>query len=152
NLKKDRTEIRLLSRRQAIGLAAFLNLLFYALIKSDPPLEADFMTGMFSLLNAAVVLIVGLSTLSSREKLKVWWRQYRDGEQSYFSESGLVWPWMIASGAVGYGMHLAASPFIRASIGADYSRGKATLQLSIFLVFTIRDVLFLQFCTLTRLK
>jgi hypothetical protein len=59
---------------------------------------------------------------------------------------------MICAGAVGYGMLLAASPFIQASTRDGYSVWKAALQLTVLLVFTIRDVLFVQLCTLTRMR
>ena len=152
NLKKDRSEIRLLSRKQAIGLAAFFNLLFYALLKSDPPIEGSAFEGMTLMLTAIILFSVGLASLTPREKLKLWWRKYKAGEESYFSESGLVWPWMILAGIISYAVHLAARGLIPVAAPEENAIHRATLQMIIFVIFITRDVLFLQFCSLTRMK
>jgi hypothetical protein len=160
NLKKGREQIRLLSRWQAVGFAAFLNVLFYAFL--DPNLltgkghntaRPEEIATLLVALNGSILFLVGLATLTPHEQLKAWWRRRRAREEGYFSESGLPWPWLVASALVAYGLLLAEALGLRSAITLDrWHLGTAAIQLTVLLVFTARDILFLQWCALTAMK
>lgn len=157
NFKRDIEEVRLLSRWQAIGLAFYINVLFYAFIDLQRVLGnrdgAMMITWMALLLTALTTALVGLATLSPPERLKIWERRRAVGEEGYLSEDGLPWPWMVVTTAMGFGMlSVQALAVSSRTATADFSlqyAGIAALQL---LAFCMRDVLFLQWCRLTRMK
>jgi hypothetical protein len=161
NLKKDREQIRPLSRWQAVGFGAFFNVLFYAFLD---PKQFDTKSGMGSLspqgaaslamgLNGLVLFVVGLATLTPHERLKVWWRRRSAGEERYFSASGLPWPWVVVTALVAYVLLVAEAAGLRGAIPLDRWRlGTAAVQLLVVLVFVTRDILFLQWCSLTHMK
>ena len=161
NLKRDREEMRLLSRWQAIGFVAFLNILYYAFLDTKLLVIESNLGGfrprdaaMIALvLNSANLFLVGVALIGSREKLKVWWRNRVAGQESYLSGDGLVWPWLVFGALVAYAMLAAEALGVQRAVplqnwGLEIS-GVVLLNI---LVFIIRDVLFLQWCTLTRLK
>ncbi len=157
NFKRDIEEIRLFSRWQAIGFAFYLNVLCYAFLDLHEVLRnkegAMIITWMGLLLTAFTTGLVGLATLSPPERLKVWERHRAAGEEGYLSEDGLPWPWMVVSAAMSFGMLVvqvvAVSSRSEASMFNLPYAAVGALQL---LVFTMRDVLFLQWCRLTRMK
>lgn len=156
NLKRDMEEIRLFSRWQAIGFAFYLNILFYAFLDLREvlrsPDNAMAVTWMGVFLTGATTALVGLFTLSPPERLKIWTRRREAKEEGYLSEDGLPWPWMIVTAAMGFAMlavqAIALSGVPKREFSLAYA-GTAVLQL---LAFTMRDVLFLQWCKLTRMK
>jgi hypothetical protein len=161
NLKKDREQIRHLSRWQAVGFGAFLNVLFYAFL--DPKqlgtkwgvgsLSPDMVPSLAMTLNGLILFVVGLATLTPRERLKVWWRRRSAGEERYFSEFGLPWPWLVATAFVAYALLLAEAAGLRGAIPVgEWHLGAAALQLLTVLIFVTRDILFLQWCDLTHMK
>jgi hypothetical protein len=161
NLKKDREQIRCLSRWQAVGFGAFLNILFYAFL--DPKqLAAKPGTGLVApediarftiALNGIILFAVGLATLTPAERLKVWWRRRATGEETYFSQSGLPWPWLAATALVAYALLLAEAVGLRGSIALDrWQLGPAALGLFAVLSFVTWNTLFLQWCNLTHMK
>ncbi len=161
NLKRDREQIRLLSPWQAVGFAAFLNVLFYLFL--DPrwvgvnlaygglaPDQASMLAVAFS---SAMLFLIGLATLSPPEKLRGWWRRHKEEQESYFSEDGLPWPWLPPAALVGYALLAAEAAGLRQSVPlTEWRLGTAAVQLVLFLVFAVRDILFLQWCLLTRMK
>ena len=161
NLKKDREQIRQLSRWQAVGFGAFLNVLFYAFL--DPKqlgtkwsvgaLSPDMVPGLAMTLNGLILFVVGLATLTPHERLKVWWRRRSAGEERYFSESGLPWPWLAVTALIAYLLLLAEAAGLRGALPlGEWHLGTAALQLLAVLIFVTRDILFLQWCDLTRMK
>ena len=160
NLKKDREQIRLLSRWQAVGFAAFLNILFYAFLdpsrltgKGDNTVRPEDMVGIATALNGCILFLVGLATLTPHEKLKAWWRRRCARQEGYFSESGLPWPWLVAAALVAYALLAAEALGMRGAITLDrWHLGTAALQLLVLLIFATRDILFLQWCNLTGMK
>jgi len=166
NLKRDYSEIRPLSRWQAVGCAAFLNFLIYALLK--PPHYFGFASGDQSVvwfanarllaplvvgINGPILFLAGLATLTPQERLKVWQRKRAAGEAPAFADDGLPWPWLATSAIVAYVLMvlglLAWSHALPLEAGTLQT---AALQLLVVLVFVTRDVLFLQWCILTRLR
>ena len=167
NLKRDIPEIQPLSRWQCLGLAAFGNLLFYAFLDTSTLTEGLSMTGFTRVTvyhvheiasyavawNAVFLFLIGLAALSPHEKLKVWWRRWKAGESSYFSPDGLPWPWLVPAAIIGYAMLAAEALGMRSAIpSGEWRLGIAAMAFGAFLAFTIRDVLFLQWCLLTRMK
>jgi hypothetical protein len=158
NLKRDLPEIQLLSRWECVGLAAFWNLLFYAFLDSRS-LTLTFETHPNSVAgyavewNALFLFLIGVAALSPHEKLKVWWRKWNAGECSYFAPDGLPWPWLVPAAAIGFAMLAAEALWMRGDIPLeDWRLGVAGLAFVSFLVFTARDILFLQWCLLTRMR
>jgi hypothetical protein len=161
NLKKDREQIVMLSRWQAVGFGAFLNVLFYAFLNPQaltltttygtirPEEVATLAMGM----NGLFIFVVGLTTLAPHERLKVWWRRRTAGEEKYFSESGLSWPWLIAVALVAYVLLVAEAGGLRSAIPLEHWHlGRAAIELLVLLIFAVRDVQFLQWCNVTRMK
>jgi hypothetical protein len=161
NLKRDIPEIQPLSRWQCVGLAAFGNLLFYAFLDTSA-LTLNFGASSdhaYSIAayavawNAVFLFLIGLAALSPHEKLKVWWRKWKARESSYFASDGLPWPWLVPAAIIGYAMLAAEGMGMRSAIPmGEWRLGIAALAFGAFLAFTIRDILFLQWCLLTRMK
>jgi len=146
-----------LSRWQAVGCAAFLNFVFYALFRpaSNAAYAVDSRTlvSFMVALNGVILFVVGLATLTPHERLKVWWRGRAAGTMSMFSEDGLPWPWLALSAIVAYALMVWGMLAWRMSLDFHVrSLAMAAVQLLVILVFITRDILFIQWCTLTRLR
>lgn len=164
NLKKDYPEIRPLSRWQAIGCAAFLNFLIYALLQPRPAGdEAAFSGGWFPdsrsvalfavAMNGLILFLMGLATLTPQERLKVWRRKRATGESAVFADDGLPWPWLGISAVVAYALMIWGLLAWDHALPLDTGTlASAAIRLLLVLVFVMRDVLFLQWCMLTRLR
>jgi hypothetical protein len=166
NLKRDYPEIRPLSRWQAIGCAAFLNFLIYALI--SPGKLTDSLKGMvrqgqfpdaksvalFAVaMNGLILFLMGLATLTPQERLKVWQRKRAKGTAAIFADDGLPWPWLGISAVVAYALMIWGLLAWDHTLPLDMSTLQASaIRLILVLVFVARDVLFLQWCMLTRLR
>jgi hypothetical protein len=157
NLKRDYPEIRPLSRWQAVGCAAFLNFLIYALLKPgteahegwffDAKIVALFVVAM----NGLFLFLMGLATLTPQERLKVWRRT--TGKSTLFADDGLPWPWLSISAVVAYALMVWGLVAWNHTLPLDSSTLQgAAIRLLVVLVFVTRDVLFLQWCMLTRLR
>jgi hypothetical protein len=167
NLKRDIPQIQLLSRWQCVGLVAFWNLLFYAFLDTNmlrshsySPLHVKSTTyfayeiASYAVVwNAVFLFLIGVAALSPHEKLKVWWRKWKAGEGSYFASDGLPWPWLVPAAIIGYAMLAAEALGLRSAVPLGEWRLEFTaMAFGAFLVFTARDVLFLQWCLLTRMN
>ena len=154
SLKRDYNEIRLLSRWQAVGCAAFLNFVFYALFSThERSLNSDALASLMVALNGAILFAIGLASLTPPERLKVWWRDRHEDSVRLFSEPGLPWPWLVASAAVAYGLLVWGLFTWRLALDFHISSLRlAALRTLVVLVFVTRDILFIQWCTLTRLR
>jgi ABC-2 family transporter protein len=155
NLKKDYQEMRLLSRWEAVGCAGFLNFVVYALFlpKLTWPGSAGEFATFVSAVNLAILLAIGLATLTPHERLKVWWRLRAAHAASLFSEDGLPWPWLVLSAVVAYGLMvwgLFTWKHALGPVGSALAGG--AVQLLVALIFVTRDVLFIQWCKLTGLR
>jgi hypothetical protein len=167
NLKRDYQEIRPLSRWQAVGCVAFLNFLIYALLRPSPAFgqswNVDASPGLFTdakvvaafavAMNGLILFLMGLATLTPQERLKVWRRKRVAGEAAVFADDGLPWPWLGISALVAYALMVwglvAWNHTLPLGMGTLQT---AAVQLLLVLVFVTRDVLFLQWCMLTRLR
>jgi len=166
NLKRDYPDIRPLSRWQAIGCAAFLNFLIYALL--SPAKLLDFLGGtarqgwfpdassvaLFAVaMNGLILFLMGLATLTPQERLKVWRRKRATGESAVFANDGLPWPWLGISAVAAYGLMVWGLLAWDHVLPLDMRTLQgAAIRLLLVLVFVTRDVLFLQWCLLTRLR
>lgn len=162
NLKKDREQVRLLSRWQAVGFVAFLNLLYYAFL--DPQMLAQpiysrsaisprDVSNLAIVLNGVLLVLIGLATLAPQERLKVWWRRRMAGQDKYLSPDGLPWPWLAIAAVIAYAMLAAEAAGMRGAMPLSaWQLGNAAIQMLAFLVFITRDILFLQWCNLTHMK
>ena len=160
NLKRDYPEIRPLSRWQAVGCAAFLNFLIYALLKpgtdrpapqQDGSLDAKIVALFVVAMNGLFLFLMGLATLTPQERLKVWRRT--TGKSTLFADDGLPWPWLSISAVVADALMVWGSTAWNHTLPLESSTLQgAAIRLLIVLVFVTRDVLFLQWCMLTRLR
>lgn len=155
NLKKDREDIRLLSRWQAIGFTAYVNVLVFALLDLSPkyslpsyklePASATDVAAGYLALNFAILYAVGLASLTPPVRLKSWWRQSAQDLRFYWSEDGPPWPWMIvAAGAALLLFVLEAILSTKFIPFRDWPLPAVAGRLAVLLVFAVRDVLFLQ--------
>jgi hypothetical protein len=162
NLKKDREQIRLLSRWEAVGLVFFLNVLFYALLNphrlelSDLRFAyttPDEISRMAVVFNAVLIFLVGIAILAPHEQLRVWWRQWKTGQAAYVSDTGLPWPWLIPGAVIAFALLAAEALGMGRFIPMEkWQIGRAAAEFLVFLVFNIRDISFLQWCLLTRMR
>lgn len=164
NLKRDYADIRPLSRWQAIGCAAFLNFLIYALLQPTSGVDVEARArawfpdagsvAVFAVgINGLILFLMGLATLIPQERLKIWQRGHATGESKLFSSDGPSWPWLAISAVVAYGL------MVWGLLAWDHelplqpsTLETAAIRLLLVLVFVTRDVLFLQWCMLTRLR
>jgi hypothetical protein len=94
-----------------------------------------------------------LATLTPQERLKVWRRKRATGASKMFADDGLPWPWLAISGVVAYALMVWGLLTWDHALPVEMSTLQSSaIRLLIVLVFVTRDVLFLQWCMLTRLK
>jgi ABC-type transport system involved in multi-copper enzyme maturation permease subunit len=161
NLKRDYPEIRPLSRWQAVGCAAFLNFLIYALLKPSSGTEGSggsfrdaAAVALFAVaINGLILFLMGLATLTPQERLKVWRMQKPAGASAVFADDGLPWPWLGISAVVAYVLMVWGLMAWDHALPLEAGTLQASaIRLLLVLVFVTRDVLFLQWCMLTRLR
>ena len=164
NLKRDYPEIRPLSRWEAVGCAAFLNFLIYALLSPAPlhdSLSGVVRQGQFVdakvvalfvvAMNGLFLFLMGLATLTPQERLKVWRRTAN--KSAVFADDGLPWPWLGMSAVVAYALMVWGLLAWNHTLPLESTTLQAAaIRLVLVLVFVTRDVLFLQWCMLTRLR
>ena len=153
NLKKDVNEMRLLSHWQAVGCCAFLNVVLYALLdptRGNPfSTAADFVSFMV-LINGIIFFSLGVAMLSTSERIDP---ESLLSARSFFSGNGLQWPWLMISAVVSYLLLIWGLYMWKEQIGFDgHLIAWGAVSMLIVLVFIIRDVLFIQWCKLTRLR
>jgi len=155
NLKRGRDDVHLLSRWQVVGCAALLNFLAYALFHPDPRMEvtkSEFVNEIVGM-NIVILLAMGLATLTAHERLRVWWRQWRSGTASLFSNDGLAWPWLALSTVVAYGLLIwGVFAWHNRLLDRPGALQMGAIQLLGILIFIMRDVLFIQWSMLTRMR
>ena len=91
--------------------------------------------------------------MTPQERLKVWRRKRATGESAVFADDGLPWPWLGISAVVAYALMVWGLLAWDHTLPLDSSTLQtAAIRLLLVLVFVMRDVLFLQWCMLTRLR
>jgi len=164
NLKRDYEQIQPLSRMQAVACAVFLNAVLYALVRPRSYLGvgslpgssfrsseelASFMVGIDGLL----LFLIGIAILTPPERLRVWWRTRETTGGATLSEDGLPWPWLLLCGAAVYAVMTAGLLLWRPNFPLETDTVlTAGLRLLVVLVFVMRDISFIQWCHLTRLR
>lgn len=161
SLKKDFDQIKTLSRWQAVGCAAFLNFTVYALFQPQAwnsmantvaqIQPAAFVSTMVGI-NAAILFAMGLAMISPYDHLKIWWRQ-RYGLESLLAEDSPPLPWLVVSAATAYVLLMWGMFVWKSDVGIQ---GRALLggllESVTILIFVSRDILFLQWCRLTKMR
>jgi hypothetical protein len=174
NMKRDLDEIRLFTRWQGLLLIFYCNFMFYALFNPSSQFnrigrlgspnqiyQQNFLSvwSPTELANAALALnivmigIVGMTMMSPATQFKAWWRDWKAGRASYFTESGPVLPWLIAAalpGIICFGAYALSSSALGPM--ANWPFQHTGYILLVFLVFQVRDIMFLQLCLLTKMK
>ena len=96
---------------------------------------------------------MGLATLTPAERLKIWVRKRAAGEVSLFSDEGLPWPWLALSAVLAYVLLVWGILAWRNALPLEPGTlSGAAVQLLAVLIYVTRDVLFVQWCRLTRLR
>jgi hypothetical protein len=153
-LKKDLDQAKPLSRWQAVACAAFLGFSLYALFypKSSDSLRGYEFASFMAVVNGVFLFALGLAIVTPHERLRVWWRT-RKGPAALFAEEGPPWPWMVISAFVGYGLLVWGMFAWKNVVGFSGEVLLAALvQFVTVAVYVTRDVLFIQWCRLTRLR
>ncbi|MGA9473691.1 MAG: hypothetical protein WBV36_14590 [Terriglobales bacterium] len=159
SLKKDFDQIKQLSRWQAVACAAFLNFTVYALFRPGPLLEgrqtplqgANFVTVMV-IINAFILFAMGLAMISPHDHLKIWWRQ-RSGFESLLAEDSPPLPWLVVSATTAYILLMWGMFAWKNDVGFDARALLSGLLQSVtILIYVTRDILFLQWCRLTKMR
>src|SRR5260370_17426143 len=157
NLRKDREDIRLLSRWQDVVFTAYINVFVFALLdlramystssnRVETASAADVSSGYLAL-NFLILYAVGLATLTPPARLKTWLRQSVQDVRFYWSEDGPPWPWMAASPLAAFLLF-----FLQAAVSTrfipfpDWSIPALAGHLFVLRIFSVRDVLFLHCC------
>lgn len=152
NLKRDYDDVRPLSRWQAVGCATFLNFVAYSLFYPRYTRGRYFVTTMV-MMNVVVLFVVGLATLTPPEHLRTWWRKRAGDLATLFSEDGLPLPWVVLSAVVAYASLVSGLFFWRSELAFEPGLFRiGAVQLIVVCLFVTRDVLFIQWCKLTRLR
>lgn len=152
-LTKDYDQMRPLSLWQAVGCAAFLNFTLYALYAPRDLTTWDPFIKFMVAINGIILFAMGLAMLTSYERLKVWWRTRAQTPRALFAEDGPQWPWLALSAAVGYGLLIWGLFAWKNTLGFEAGALKASLvEFAIVLIFITRDITFIQWCRLTRMR
>jgi hypothetical protein len=155
NLKREYDQIRPLSRFQAVGCAAFLNVVIYALVRPGAYgsfRSSDSLAAWTVAINGILLFLMGVAILTPPERLRVWGARQSAGA-SLLSESGLPWPWMLLSAAAVYAVMVSGLLLWRPYLPLEADTiPTAGFRMLVVTVFVIGDVLFIQWCTLTRLR
>jgi ABC-2 type transport system permease protein len=157
NLKKDREDIRLLSRWQGIAFTIYVNLLVFALLDLGPMyspatnrvenVSASDVSAGYLVLNFIILYAVGLATLAPAARLKTWFRHSAQDLRQFWSEDGPPWPWITASSVAAFLLFVAEAAMSTKFVAfADWSIPAVAWHLFVLLVFAVRDILFLQWC------
>lgn len=156
NLKKEREEIRLFTNRQALAFSIYMNVLLVGFFDRSYTVHMSYKleeaVRIFLFLNMVAFYVTGLVTLTSAERLKSWYREYKAGRQSYLSNNGLPWPWIFIAGFIAYDGFAAITLLASDARSPNIGFGTAAFATLLLLVFAIRDILFLQWCMLTKMK
>ena len=158
NLKKDREDIRLLSRWQAVGFTIYVNVLVFALLDLSPRhpgdrVPASDVAAGYLGLNLLILYAVGLATLTPAPRLKSSWRRSLQALRSYSLAEGLPWPWMVASASAAFLVFALEAVTSRKFIPfSDWPILSVAGCLGVLLVFAVRDILFLQWFALRGIQ
>jgi len=161
SLKRDFDQIKPLSRWQAVGCAAFLNFTVYALFQPQAwhsmansmvqIQPAAFVTVMV-IINAFILFAMGLAMISPHDHLKIWWRQ-RSGFESLLAEDSPPLPWLVVSATTAYILLMWGMFAWKNDVGFDARALLSGLLQSVtILIYVTRDILFLQWCRLTKMR
>ena len=154
NLKREVDQMKLLSRWESVGCLAFLNYLLYTLFVPKTPgiAGAANLASFVASVNGLFLFVLGLATTTSYERLKVWWRSRR-GPAALLAEDGPPWPWLTISAIVGYSMLVWGLYAWKNALGFDPQVLRTSLvQFAAIAIYVIRDVSFIQWCRITRLR
>ncbi|HET8670619.1 MAG TPA: hypothetical protein VFM05_08350, partial [Candidatus Saccharimonadales bacterium] len=153
NIRKDLDDLYLLSRWQSVLLIATANLMLWATFNTRWATLTPLGIAMsFTIFNGPLLFATALTTLSPLERLKAWWRNITN-KTLFMNEDGLPWPWILLSSAVAYLFICLALLTWQTTIGYEPKTLLiAGLEMLAIAVFVSRDVLFVQWCRLTRLR
>ncbi len=156
NLKREYEQIQPLSRLQAVGCAAFLNVVIYALVRPrsyGSLRSSEALASLMVVIDGVLLFLIGIAILTPAERLRVWWRTRQSKGSSLFSDSGLPWPWLVLCAVAVYVVMIGGLLLWRHALPLDAATLRtAGLRLLVVLVFIMRDVSFIQWCNLTRLR
>jgi hypothetical protein len=156
-IKREPEEGHLFTRYESLAFMAFMNLMFFALL--DPhyrsfgvALDAKGIAAMAVGFNYLLLVFVGILMISSPEAHKVWWRSYRAKEGGWLTEDAPAWPVVGIGAAIAFVMLFVYAAGLHLFPLADWKWPRIAVSFIVAVVFVARDVTFLQWCNLTRMK
>jgi hypothetical protein len=158
NLKRDVASVVAFSRGQTLGAVALLNVLFYSLLDpagavSGQAVAPAAIAGAVVAFNAVLLFLSALVLVVPRETLRIWSQRYVAGKERYVSEVGPPWPWLVLIGGLGYALLLFEAFTLRTRMPlAEWPLAATATGLLVLLAFALRDLLFIQWCRLTRMR
>jgi hypothetical protein len=170
NVKRDREEIRLFSRWQAVALSVYISSLFLMQINlglasyiarvyefGERQAAQRLILGaaaVFVWLNFLVFYLMGIAILPPAGARKHWWREQSTKVSSVWSENAPPILWMISAAVLSWGAFgIAAGGYSRHFTRLeDWNLRNMALQMLVIVVYAMRDVLFLQWCSSTHIK
>jgi ABC-type transport system involved in multi-copper enzyme maturation permease subunit len=152
-LTKDYDQMRPLSRWQTVGCAAFLNFMSYAFYVPHYWTTWDPFVKFMVAENGFILFAMGLAMLTSSERLRVWWRTRGTMRWALFSEDGPQWPWLALSAVLANGLLVGGLFAWKSDLGfGSVALTVGLVEFMVVLVFITRDITFIQWCRLTRMR
>ncbi|HJT68773.1 MAG TPA: ABC transporter permease [Terriglobales bacterium] len=152
-VKKDLGEVRLLSNWQAVGCCAFLNFVLYATFnpsRNDVFAGSTDFVAFIVAMNGLFLFFLGLTMLGTSERLQT---ENLSQTSSLLSVGGLQWPWLLISGTVSYLLLIWGLFAWKGSFEFDrHVVATSALRFLVVLAFANSNVLFIQWCKLTRMR
>jgi len=148
NLKRDPSAYELFSARQSFAFALFINFLFVGFYRWEgkSPLESQ---GLLLVLNALLYFGLGLALLNNRDQVR---RRARSLGASAAGWLAALWPApYIVTGLATVGL-LGSLLYASNPVKGEWSWSLALFRVAFVAVWISRDVIYLQWANLTRIK
>jgi hypothetical protein len=157
NIKRDPSVYELYSPEESLGLLVYVNVLmlgFYrwgsGAIFSGNNLEAVQTQSFFLATNLALFLVLGLSLLRNRDRMRRRLRELGDAASNWFAA---LWPLpYVLAGMLLVGFAAVSMIQARHSPKAEWDFALACFRMLFIALWLARDLLYLQWINLTRTK
>jgi hypothetical protein len=157
-IKKAPRHSKLLSPWQALGFSLFVQFMFFALLNMRSPrysgtiIRATEIAEYFQFFTFMLLAFIGSLSLTSADEQKVWFRGHRQGKRMLIDEHGPAWPTILLSAVISLLLLSIYVAGIGKSVFDPWDWKKVAAQVAIMAIFITRDVTFLQWCKLTRMR
>jgi len=157
-IKRNAKESQLFLRLEGIAFIAFMDLLFFACL--DPgykfnqirSLSAADIVSMLVILNLYVLPFVAMVTIPSAELQKIWHREKRKYLLGWFDDKGPLFVPVLVGAAISCLMLFVYALGLHRYPLAEWDFQTVFLRFAVLAAFISRDMTFLQWCNLTRMR